>query len=709
MSEAINSWTLKDWTIYPKLHLVQNHQTEFVMKPRLMKLLEFFLMHSNEVVTKEAILEYVWEGRIVTENLITKSISELRKLLKEHFQEDLEIETIRNVGYRFHSKLRILPNAHEQPNANLKGKKNQSVKLWGISLVLILLATLGFFLLKNDTSTLEYQTELERISSLKGQEITPVVSPNGQYFAFAWRKTTREPFQIYVRSLAENNPRKLSRDSVSEFNPVWLSNGNALFFVRRNERGKRTLIQKSIIGEDELELADLSEYIFHSKMILSQDEQYLIFSAKTIQNAPYQLYIFDLNQAKTKTLTNSSTDYYGDIFPSLGQDENRLYFLRAEKGNALLSSQTPIRNQLYSIDLKTKEEISIMTIEEEVKGMIFHPDLNQHLVWISQQLGLNQLFGIDEKGNRHFIEAIKGGVAQNGMVAANGKLYYEFWQSKVNVFEYPLLASNELGEDYQEFINSTQWDWGLRFAKATDKIAFLSFRTGFPEVWIADSKNPEQATQVTDLKNEEIQSISISPDGQKIVFLKVENNQSKLYVIQSNGQNLEKISRDGYEYSAPEWSVDEQFLFYSSNRSGEWNIWRYDLIEKTEEQITFQGGRVACPHPIIPKHLLFVKENADTIWQFSLEDQKESIVCETQGLEKLSWVSTDEGIYYLSWQSGICKLLYYDFRDRQTYFIKTLEHILPNLPSLSVSPDGKMLYLAQSNEINADILALKIY
>ena len=63
----VNSWILKSWTVYPKLNLIQNHESEFSVKPRLMKLLEFFLLNQNEVVTKDAILDYVWQDRIVTE------------------------------------------------------------------------------------------------------------------------------------------------------------------------------------------------------------------------------------------------------------------------------------------------------------------------------------------------------------------------------------------------------------------------------------------------------------------------------------------------------------------------------------------------------------------------------------------------------------------------------------------------------------------
>jgi len=708
MTEVINSWTLKDWTIYPKLHLVQNHQSEFVMKPRLMKLLEFFLIRPNEVVTKEAILEYVWEGRIVTENLITKSISELRKLLNEHFQEDLEIETIRNVGYRFHSKLEILPNTQERPNIVTKKNINRNSNLWSIPLVLAFLGVLGFFLLKKEGTRIEYETKLERVSSLKGQEITPAISPNGQHLAFAWRKSTKESFQIYIRSLVEDNPRKLSQDTFLEFNPVWLPSGDALLFVRRDKAGKRTLIQKSIIGEDELELADFSTYTLRSKMILSKDEKYLIFSAKIASDAPYQLYAFNLKQAEIKPLTTPPNDSYGDVFPSLSQEENQLYFLRAEKGNSLLSNAIPINNQLFSINLETKEESLITKIPEEVKGMAFHSGLGQHLVWVVQQLGFTKLLGIDKEGNKYFIKTVKGGVAEKGVVGANGKFYYEYWQSKVDVFEYPLLLENRSIGKSEEFINSTQWDWGLRFAKEVDKMAFLSYRSGFPEIWLTSTDNPEQATQVTDLKSEMIQSISISPDGKEVAFLKIEDHQSELYVIQSNGQNLQRIRTDSFEYSAPAWSVNGKTLFYSSNCLGTWNIWQYNLARKSEKQITFQGGRVAYPHPTLPNHLLFVKEKADSLWQISLIDQKEIAVCETKGLENFSWIPSGTGIYYLAWQNGICRLLYYDFEDQETQTLKVLEHILPNLPALSISPDGKFLYLAQSNEVNADILALEI-
>ncbi len=68
--------------------------------PREFKLLEYFLRHKEQVVTRTMLLEGVWDYRNDPHtNIIDTHVSRLRKKLEEGFPAPL-LHTIRGVGYR---------------------------------------------------------------------------------------------------------------------------------------------------------------------------------------------------------------------------------------------------------------------------------------------------------------------------------------------------------------------------------------------------------------------------------------------------------------------------------------------------------------------------------------------------------------------------------------------------------------------------------
>lgn len=73
---------------------------EITLLPREFKLLEFFMRHKEQVVTRTMLLEGVWDYRYDPHtNIIDTHISRLRKKIEEGFDKPI-LHTVRGVGYR---------------------------------------------------------------------------------------------------------------------------------------------------------------------------------------------------------------------------------------------------------------------------------------------------------------------------------------------------------------------------------------------------------------------------------------------------------------------------------------------------------------------------------------------------------------------------------------------------------------------------------
>ena len=82
---------------------------EIFVEPRLLRLLNFLYANANKVVKRNELVDYVWDGVVVTEESLSKAVFDLRKFLVGNFQSAPQIVTIRKVGYKLELKAQTAP------------------------------------------------------------------------------------------------------------------------------------------------------------------------------------------------------------------------------------------------------------------------------------------------------------------------------------------------------------------------------------------------------------------------------------------------------------------------------------------------------------------------------------------------------------------------------------------------------------------------
>jgi len=71
------------------------------LQPRELRLLEFFMRHSGQVITRTMLLEQVWDFDFDPQtSVIDTQVSRLRAKIDKGFESPL-LHTVRGVGYRF--------------------------------------------------------------------------------------------------------------------------------------------------------------------------------------------------------------------------------------------------------------------------------------------------------------------------------------------------------------------------------------------------------------------------------------------------------------------------------------------------------------------------------------------------------------------------------------------------------------------------------
>jgi heavy metal response regulator len=86
-------------TLEPDGHRVFREKTKIELTPREYALLEFFMRHSGELITRTMISEKVWDVHFDTStNIIDVHVSHLRNKIDKDFEPKL-LHTVKGVGY----------------------------------------------------------------------------------------------------------------------------------------------------------------------------------------------------------------------------------------------------------------------------------------------------------------------------------------------------------------------------------------------------------------------------------------------------------------------------------------------------------------------------------------------------------------------------------------------------------------------------------
>ena len=100
MASWHDDFVLGDWNVSPKLNRVWRGDKRGSIKHKSMAVLVFLADAAGEVVTRDEIMDAVWPGMAVTDDVLTQSIVEIRKALDDDAKHPTVIETVPRVGFR---------------------------------------------------------------------------------------------------------------------------------------------------------------------------------------------------------------------------------------------------------------------------------------------------------------------------------------------------------------------------------------------------------------------------------------------------------------------------------------------------------------------------------------------------------------------------------------------------------------------------------
>jgi len=126
------------------------------------------------------------------------------------------------------------------------------------------------------------------------------------------------------------------------------------------------------------------------------------------------------------------------------------------------------------------------------------------------------------------------------------------------------------------------------------KVAFSSSRSGDPEIWIADSSGND-LRKVTSFRGPDVAPTWNPKTNAQIAWVSGRTGLPQIYIMDADGANIQRMTDGGYAIS-PSWSPNGQFLTFSWNRKygpgapGGQDIYVMDIASKRWLQLTHDAG-----------------------------------------------------------------------------------------------------------------------
>jgi len=181
----------------------------------------------GEVVLRNELKERLWAGDTFVDfdHSLSTAINKIRQVLGDSASHPRFIETIPRRGYRFLAEV-TGPARPEKPHdlsgnarqRQLAGRRRKFAFTSATALALV-----AFFVARCPPTPESPSAPLSAVplTTYRGSELNPSFSPDGEQVAFSWDGPEGDNFDIYIKVLGEDEPRRLSSDPRDDLGPAW--------------------------------------------------------------------------------------------------------------------------------------------------------------------------------------------------------------------------------------------------------------------------------------------------------------------------------------------------------------------------------------------------------------------------------------------------------------------------------------------------------
>lgn len=667
-------------------------------------LLRLLIEHQGQAVSRNQIMNCLWQDTIVSDNSVSQAVTQLRRSLGDDKGTPKFIKTVPRVGYQLIAELEF-PEITEPERRLQEKNKKQSIVIAIASAVFAIVATL--MLIKLSVPTLKapsYQYE-SRLTSTPGPESYLRYSPNGRYLAFSQISEDRRHMDLAVYDAKTQSVHTIKNTGYSEEAPEWSPDGNWLVYFRHDPFSceiRVMSVQKPIetwrISPDR-HLSYCEAGYSRQKIHWSSDNT--LYYQSWQKNEPL---LSKLTLKLQPNLDVLEIQHFPDISP-------RLMALNKHGDTALIVEKHDNQNHLSMVNLTSFEKRLIDVSDSDFWGLTWHQEGESF--W----LGNESLRLVSIRGETETVYHPLGFISDLDLNPVTKQLAHTEGLINVNLYasQYEHIQTNGATSS-KRLSSAARTDVLPTLSRDGTQTAFVSYQRrsqdglNKAEIWLKN-KYKKAATLLVNLpENIKPNYLLWSPNGENLLLGDQNYN---LHLINVFSKHMVPVISSFQQVDAVNWTDDGKWLTFTASSDGLAQPWRYNLQTETTELVPTPSTSTNSDNKVNP--LLTIKTINPSYRNFTktlagfLNNALADEPIADDLLPSLSLYRPyvfEHGIYYVHKQGHQLTLYRYEFASQENIELSPLgnhEQDVHLLLSLSSSQDGEHLVFTKLEEIETDI------
>ena len=528
-------------------------------------------------------------------------------------------------------------------------------------------------------------------------EDAPSLSPDGTHVVYAVHTAATNPqHHLMVRSLDTGTVRPLATTSAGQYRYLgyssWSPRGDTIAFLDREGTDTWGLYLVSSTGGPARRLTGMAGI----GIAWAPDGKSVAFADRGSTGEPFSMFAISLETRHRRQLTFPPPGSFGDTHAAFSPDGRQL---------AIARYGTLHEPALYVAPSDgTNGSLEWLGTFAGLHGVAWTPDAGAIIA--GTHVGLWKV-ALTAPHTKTLLVPPPGSIRQISISRASAgrpaRLVYEVESRDMALWRGDRTA---LPLKAELFPGSTWWEDFPAFSPDGQRVAFVSNRTGYNEVWVAQADGTSP-TQVTFRNQSGTSGTSWSPDGTRLAFAATVGQNRDIFTIEVDGSRSTRLTTDASQEDTPSWSRDGRWIYFRSDRGGLNQVWKIAAAGGTPIRVTSGEGTQALESSD-GKRLYFVRAmRTPGLWSMPVGGGPESPVI--ADVHEGYWGVTDEGIAFIvssrEKAPGGPELRFFEFSTGKVSLLAGLPGALA--PGFAVTRDGQqVLWTGAAAPTQADIMSL---